>query len=952
MLSGRPTRSPCLPGDLQEIACAMHVPTRWASETIRPRPSESIRRQPSEGRSPGVHGDLQGRPEGMATYVLGACAMQHVHSHVYSLCLSKGRSPGVHGDLQGRLECMTTYGQHCVHPPTTPETLRASEIIKGRKRRDDKQENKETINCFSPFLLLIFGYTAMKQSSKHQPEDEDDISSDSGSEEYFECSHGRESRICVGTWNVGGKVPPNDLDIDEWIDMNDPADIYAFGLQEIVPLNAGNIFGAEDSSPVPKWENIIRETLNRIRPATTKVKCYSDPSSPSKFEPFDDLPTLEEEICLESDSDIGEEIYPLDEEPHDFDEFNIAAENKMGFLDSGVSEYYDGSKLDVPVAVEQHLQRQFSSPKRLDRLNCLRTVDDAENEEAPVSQQNAKFTRMLSGIEQNRKLTRTLSELDLESLMKRKRSSYVRIVSKQMVGIFLTIWVRRSLLRHIQNLKVSTVGVGVMGYIGNKIAVATSALFTSGYSDSGVSVEHRVFMNVSEHISIFDPYVFRLLLMRWNSFWVSDDFIDEGYDSGDDFRSSIQNGMHPEVNMKNVLTGKEWGYIFALLCLNTKCHSASGAEWRTANMSNQLYATARVSPLSITYYRYYLENESYSVRLHFAEIEITNSTRYGRLGRRIFNIYIRDQLVEEDFNIEAEAVGILTPLTKHYNANVTNGELEIRFYWDGKSTQAIPVRGVHGPLISGILVDPNFRPKHEEKKTKTFPIVIGVVGSVLIFLASGILFWRYYFKARARENKISRDWICGFGPVYKGQLADGTIIAVKQLPSKSRNQLLLVYEYLENNSLSRALFGPENSRINLDWHTRQKICVGIARGLVFLHEETRLKIVLETSQEPLLEAWNKVSFDELNPFVNEGDEVASVAYRYRRWKLDNDMQLDARCEIQSVVDVNNQMSFLTLNALNEFDPKYSGVDWRQKLETQRGAALATELKNNANKLAK
>ena len=43
---------------------------------------------------------------------------------------------------------------------------------------------------------------------------------------------------------------------------------------------------------------------------------------------------------------------------------------------------------------------------------------------------------------------------------------------------------------------------------------------------------------------------------------------------------------------------------------------------------------------------------------------------------------------------------------------------------------------------------------------------------------------------------------------------------------------------------------------------------------------------------------------------------------------------------------------MTLNALNEFDPKYSGVDWRQKLETQRGAVLATELKNNANKLAK
>lgn len=106
------------------------------------------------------------------------------------------------------------------------------------------------------------------------------------------------------------------------------------------------------------------------------------------------------------------------------------------------------------------------------------------------------------------------------------------------------------------------------------------------------------------------------------------------------------------------------------------------------------------------------------------------------------------------------------------------------------------------------------------------------------------------------------------------------------------------------------------------------------------------------SQQVLVRDGNKVAFEETNPFANEGEEVASVAYRYRRWKLDDEMYLVSRCEVQSVLDMNNQRSFLTLNALNEFDPKYSGVDWRQKLETQRGAVLATELKNNANKLAK
>ena len=84
------------------------------------------------------------------------------------------------------------------------------------------------------------------------------------------------------------------------------------------------------------------------------------------------------------------------------------------------------------------------------------------------------------------------------------------------------------------------------------------------------------------------------------------------------------------------------------------------------------------------------------------------------------------------------------------------------------------------------------------------------------------------------------------------------------------NQLLLIYEYMENNSLARALFGKclanifcsvfkneyndlslslfhivgnDEHRLNLGWPTRKKICLEIARGLAYLHEESRLKIV-------------------------------------------------------------------------------------------------------------
>lgn len=282
--------------------------------------------------------------------------------------------------------------------------------------------------------------------------------------------------------------------------------LYNCSFQEIVPLNPGNIFGSEDTRPVPTWENIIRESLNRVRSSVPKIKSFSDPPSPSKFKLSDDGPDIEEEILFGSDSDIGEEVHPLDEEQifcgRGSNGTTMDEIMSTSLLDSNVVDSANSS-------VNNDLQRHFSFPKRFERLQGL-----SENMEVSFSQKTAKLTRMLSGSERiglswpepplhllsQRVLERPtsfkslksfksfktynsvksiideipgvglLSEMDLEALMKRKRRSpYVRIVSKQMVGVFITVWVRRSLRKHIQNLKVSTVGVGIMGYIGNKV---------------------------------------------------------------------------------------------------------------------------------------------------------------------------------------------------------------------------------------------------------------------------------------------------------------------------------------------------------------------------------------------------------------------------------------------------------------------------------------------------
>ncbi|XP_026655880.2 probable LRR receptor-like serine/threonine-protein kinase At1g07650 isoform X2 [Phoenix dactylifera] len=318
----------------------------------------------------------------------------------------------------------------------------------------------------------------------------------------------------------------------------------------------------------------------------------------------------------------------------------------------------------------------------------------------------------------------------------------------------------------------------------------------------------------------------------------------------------------------------------------------------------ELYTKARLSALSLTYYGLCMMNGSYTVKLHFAEIVFTNDNTFSSLGKRLFNVFIQGKMVLLDFNIEDAAGGPGKPVIKTFTTNITQNTLKIQLYWAGKGTTGIPTRGVYGPLISAISVTPNFDPHLDvgsPSSNRIYTIIVVVVmalGIFLVLLALGI--WRRRLRLNfmykdlrgldlqtgsftlrqikaATKNFDSANLIGegGFGSVYKGLLSDGTVIAVKQLSSRSRqgtrefvneigmisalqhpnlvklygcctegNQLLLIYEYMENNCLARALFSKKpECRLKLDWPTRHKICLGIARGLAYLHEESRLKIV-------------------------------------------------------------------------------------------------------------
>ncbi|GJM89577.1 hypothetical protein PR202_ga05782 [Eleusine coracana subsp. coracana] len=176
----------------------------------------------------------------------------------------------------------------------------------------------------------------------------------------------KELRVYVGTWNVGGIFPPSDLDIQEWLDMEEPADVYVFGFQEIVPLNAGNIFGAEDTRPVAVWEHIIRETLNKSCPEKSRFRCHSYPPSQSRCGLSDyDLAMEDAYDDLHSDSESNNDS---DGELHLLIKKDTTVINKSGV--NGQTSKYPSSTSNERI---QKLKDFSSTPSRktVDHLHDL-----------------------------------------------------------------------------------------------------------------------------------------------------------------------------------------------------------------------------------------------------------------------------------------------------------------------------------------------------------------------------------------------------------------------------------------------------------------------------------------------------------------------------------------------------------------------------------------------------
>ncbi|XP_074312610.1 putative LRR receptor-like serine/threonine-protein kinase At1g53440 isoform X2 [Silene latifolia] len=343
-----------------------------------------------------------------------------------------------------------------------------------------------------------------------------------------------------------------------------------------------------------------------------------------------------------------------------------------------------------------------------------------------------------------------------------------------------------------------------------------------------------------------------------------------------------------------------WGFCSSGDYLNVKDISNYIVTDSTPGLQDsKLFQQARISATSLTYYGLCLARGKYTVTLQFSEIVFASNKSFSSLGNRKFDIYIQETLVYRNFDILSNNEMHQPAKMVFPNIHVNNS-IEIRLYYAGKGSTAIPARksGAYGPLISAISVESEFKPPLSGRTIIWITVVS--VALLILFIISilGVFWWRNRRKATtSREEELlgldlqtgiftyrqlkaatnnfdanSKIGEGGFGSVYLGTLLDGTNIAVKKLSSKSSqgnrefineigmisglhhpnlvrlygccaegNQLFVIYEYMENNNLARALF--DDGELILNWATRQKISIDVAKGLTFLHEESTFKIV-------------------------------------------------------------------------------------------------------------
>ncbi|KAF3543815.1 hypothetical protein DY000_02005764 [Brassica cretica] len=233
----------------------------------------------------------------------------------------------------------------------------------------------------------------------------------------------RELRVFVATWNVGGRTPNNDLNLEDFLLVEGTADIYICGFQEIVPLSAGNVLVVEDNEPAAKWLALTSQALNKpkqdsaSRTTTSSSNCRGEESRTPSSLSFFQRPNLK-----------------------------VLSRNYR--VDSSLLKTCNCQVIGTSVGWEARRSKKYSD-QDVDNNNYVEPENFRVHENLLFD--DVPATTKMPG-----------------------QMSYRLIASKQMVGLFLSVWARKELIPHISHLRLDSVGRGIMGRLGNKGCIAIS----------------------------------------------------------------------------------------------------------------------------------------------------------------------------------------------------------------------------------------------------------------------------------------------------------------------------------------------------------------------------------------------------------------------------------------------------------------------------------------------
>ncbi|XP_019165654.1 PREDICTED: probable receptor-like protein kinase At1g30570 [Ipomoea nil] len=280
----------------------------------------------------------------------------------------------------------------------------------------------------------------------------------------------------------------------------------------------------------------------------------------------------------------------------------------------------------------------------------------------------------------------------------------------------------------------------------------------------------------------------------------------------------------------------------------------------------------------------------YLIRLHFCELV------YDKSSQRIFRIYVNNKTAAENVDIFTKAGGRDKAYHEDYVDAMTSNSNNL---WVQLGPEAASIDQGSDAALNGLEIFklsrdgnlgyvPNLGDESNGKSNVRF--WLGIVFGIVAIAGIGWLIICVCKKKRTKDVKGKKSCgrsgkrftladlkaatnnfddslvigVGGFGKVYKGELNDGILAAIKrsnpqsqqgllefeteiELLSKLRhrhlvsmigfcdeqNEMILIYEYMSNGTLRSHLFGGDLP--SLSWKQRLEICIGAARGLYYLH---------------------------------------------------------------------------------------------------------------------